>query len=100
MALDLNELQQLIESAKNTDAFKVDLKRALRKVNSAAANLQSAIGEVESLMADDYTPVGDGRQARSPRAAAAPKEVDPDAPFGRKKDGTPMKQRGRAAKVA
>ena len=28
-----------------------------------------------------------------------PKVVDPDAPFGRKKDGTPAKQRGRARHV-
>jgi len=30
------------------------------------------------------------------KAKNEPKVVDPDAPFGRKKDGTPAKQRGRA----
>lgn len=93
MAVDLAQLQQLLDSAQKADAFKADIKRALRKVSSLATNLQSAVEEVEALMSDDYTPAVKERKPRAPREAV---EVDAEAPYGRKKDGTPKSKPGRA----
>lgn len=93
MAVDLAQLQQLLDSAQKADAFKADIKRALRKLSSLAANLQSAVEEVEVLMSSDYTPAAKERKTRTPREAA---EVDAEAPYGRKKDGTPKSKPGRA----
>ena len=96
MALDLAQLQQVLDSAQKADAFKADVKRALKKVSSLMSNLQSAVREVESLMSDDYTPTA---KVRKPRATSAPKEVgevDPKFPYGKKKDGTAKSRPGRA----
>ena len=97
MALDLTQFQQIIDSAQKADAFKADIKRALKKVSSLLTNLQTAVDDVETLMSDDYTPAVKERKTRTPRAAAdANAEVDPEAPYGRKKDGTPKNKPGRS----
>jgi len=93
MAVDLAQLQQILDNAQKADAFKADVKRALRKVSSLVANLQSALDEVDVLMSDDYTPAVKERKARAPREIG---EVDAEAPYGRKKDGTPKSKPGRS----
>ena len=92
MAVDLAQLQQVLDNAQKADAFKADVKRALRKVSSLVNNLQSALEEVEALMSDEYTPAVKERKSRTPREAT---EVDAEAPYGRKKDGTPKSKPGR-----
>lgn len=92
MAVDLAQLQQVLDSAQKADAFKVEVKRALRKVSSLLINLQAAVEDAEALMSDDYTPATKERKARAPRETA---ETDPEAPYGRKKDGTPKNKPGR-----
>lgn len=93
MAVDLAQLQQILDNAQKADAFKTDVKRALRKVSSLVVNLQSALDEVDALMSDDYTPTVKERKARAPREIG---EVDAEAPYGRKKDGTPKSKPGRS----
>ena len=94
MAVDLAQLQQVLESAQQADAFKVDIKRALRKVSSLLGNLQTAVEEAEMLLSDAYVPVGKERKVRTARVTATG-EVDEQAPYGRKKDGTPKGKPGR-----
>ena len=94
MALDVTQFQQLLDSAQKADAFKADVKRALKKVSSLLTSLQAAVEDAETLMSDDYTPAVKERKARAPRAAAT--EADPEAPYGRKKDGTPKNKPGRS----
>jgi len=97
MALDLTHFQQIIDSAQKADAFKADVKRALKKVSTLLTNLQTAVDDVETLMSDDYTPTVKERKTRSARATADENaEVDPEAPYGRKKDGTPKNKPGRS----
>jgi hypothetical protein len=92
MAVDLAQLQQILDNAQKADAFKADVKRALRKVSSLVTNLQGALAEAEALMSDEYTPTVKERKSRAPREAT---EVDAEAPYGRKKDGTPKSKPGR-----
>ena len=97
MALDLAQLQAVLNSAQKADAFRVDVKRALKKVSSLLGSLQTAVDEAESLLADDYVPAGKTRKPRAPKELGeAPAEVDPEAPYGRKADGTPKSKPGRA----
>ncbi len=97
MALDLNQFQQVIDSANKADAFKTDVKRALKKVSTLLVNLQSAVEDAEALMSDSYTPAVKERKPRTARAEQAEgAEVDPEAPYGRKKDGTPKNKPGRS----
>ena len=48
MAIDLAQLQQVLDSAQKADAFKADVKRALRRVSSLLSNLQGAVEEAEA----------------------------------------------------
>lgn len=97
MAIDVSQIQQVIDSAQKADAFKADVKRALRKVSSLLINLQTAVDDAEALMSDSYSPAVKERKARTPRAAQADEaEADPEAPYGRKKDGTPKNKPGRS----
>lgn len=97
MALDLNQFQQVINSAQTADAFKADVKRALKKVSTLLVNLQTAVDDAEALLSDSYTPTIKERKTRAPRAEqdGAGAEVDPEAPYGRKKDGSPKNKPGR-----
>lgn len=92
MAIDLTQLQQVIDNAQQADAFKGEVKRALRKVSSLLSSLQSAVEETEALLSPDYTPAKKERKTQAPRAATI---TDEEAPFGRKKDGTPKNKPGR-----
>jgi hypothetical protein len=92
MAIDVKQFQQIIESAQQADAFKSEAKRALRKVSSLLQQLQSAVAETEELLRPDYTPAVKTRKAQAPREVIA---RDEEAPFGRKKDGTPKSKPGR-----
>lgn len=92
MALDLAQLQQVLDSAQKADAFKADVRRALRKVSTTLVTLQKSVEEVEALLSDDYAPALKERKARAPREVG---EVDAEAPYGRKKDGTPKSKPGR-----
>ena len=93
MAIDLKQFQQVIESAQQADAFKSDVKRALRKVSSLLNQLQTAVNEAEGLLNADYAPTPRTRKIPEPQA---PIIRDEEAPFGRKKDGTPKSKPGRA----
>ena len=93
MAVDIAQIQQVLESAQQADAFKADVKRALRKVSSLVSNLQQAVEEAETLLSADYTPAVKERKARAPREMT---EADAEAPYGRKKDGTPKSKPGRS----
>ena len=92
MAIDLAQLQQVLENAQQADAFKADVKRALRKVASLLHSLQNAVEEAEALLSPDYTPAKIERKSRVPQQASTP---DEQAPYGRKKDGTPKNKPGR-----
>lgn len=90
MALNFDEFQKVVESAQQADALKAELKRALKKVTGTLDALQSALGEMETVLADDYVATPKERKPRQPRA---PKEETSetrlDAPV--KKPGRPKK---------
>ena len=82
MAIDVKQLQQVIASAQQADAFKSEVKRALHKVSSLLQQLQMAVEETEGLLSPDYTPAVKTRKAQvSQEAVVKDAEV-----LGRKKD--------------
>ena len=88
MALNFDEFQKVVETAQQADAVKADLKRTLRKVTSALTVLQAALGEVETVLSDEYVSTPKTRKPRTPRAPKAEGEPG-DAPA--KKPGRPKK---------
>ncbi|MGI4886292.1 MAG: hypothetical protein ACRYFR_15155 [Janthinobacterium lividum] len=92
MALNFDEFQKVVESAQQADAVKADLKRTLKKVTGALDVLQSALSEMETVLADDYVVTPKERKPRQPRA---PKdETTSEA------SSTPGKKPGRPKKAA
>ncbi|WP_046246372.1 hypothetical protein [Hymenobacter terrenus] len=87
MALNFDEFQKVVETAQQADAVKADLKRTLKKVTSALSNLQAALGEMETVLSDEYVSTPRERKPRQPRV---PKEgAEPGA--APKKPGRPKK---------
>ena len=85
MAINLNELQDLLNKAEATVTNDKEVRKSLTRIE----NLMATIGqEVEKV----YAILDSAAPAKKERRAS---EADPDAPFGRKADGTPKKRPGR-----
>lgn len=83
MNLDLTQLQNLLNKAEQNEALLNELQKQFKKA-------RSVFEEMEKLLQDSYTP-----KARKTRAADPNAAPDADAPYGRKKDGTPKQRPGR-----
>jgi hypothetical protein len=80
MNLDLTQLQNLLNKAEQNEVLLGELQKQFKKA-------RTVFEDMEKLLQDSYVPKG-----RKPRAASEP---DAEAPYGRKKDGTPKQRPGR-----
>ncbi|MGI4875680.1 MAG: hypothetical protein ACRYFX_31370 [Janthinobacterium lividum] len=80
MALDLTQLQNLLNKAEQNEALIAELQKQFKKA-------RAVFDDMEKLFEDNYVPKG--------RKARAVTEADAEAPYGRKKDGTPKQRPGR-----
>jgi hypothetical protein len=94
MALDFTEFQKIVESASKADATKTDLRKALKKIESALTGLQVAVGEVEHIISDDYQPATKQKVGRKPKAVGDAADSDTAT---HKKPGRPKKAATEAA---
>jgi hypothetical protein len=90
-ALDLNALQELLTNAERSAANEKEIRKALTRIENLQSNITQEIQHVYQLMDGSAEPKA--RKTRTPRAEAG--EVDAEAPYGRKKDGTPKAKPGR-----
>lgn len=65
MALDLSQLEEVLKNAKNSDVVKKELRKALRTVSAAIRNLNQAVEDMETILADDYQPTVKERKPRT-----------------------------------
>jgi len=85
MAINLNELQELLAKAETNAANEKEIRKSLTRIE----NLMTAVGhEVVNVYA-----ILDG--AAPAKKARRTSEADAEAPYGRKADGTPKKRPGR-----
>ena len=91
MAFNLNELQELLNQAEATVNNDKEIRKSLTRIESLMATVGEEVARVYSIL-DGAAPAKKERKARAPRETG---EVDADAPFGRKADGTPKKRPGR-----
>lgn len=92
MAINLNELQELLDKAEATVANDKEIRRSLGRIENLMAATGEEIAKVYAIL-DGAAPARKERKARAPRVAG---DTDPDAPYGRKADGTPKRRPGRA----
>lgn len=88
MAINLNELQELLDKAESTVANDKEIRRSLTRIE----NLMVTVGEE---VAKVYAILDGAAPARKERKTRAGGPADADAPYGRKADGTPKKRPGR-----
>jgi hypothetical protein len=94
MAININELQALLQQASTAAENEKDIRKGLTRIENLLSNIHKEVANVYALL-DSATPAKKGRSTTAPTDT----EVDPDAPYGRKKDGTPRAKSGRS-KVA
>lgn len=90
MAINLNELQALLNRANAAAENEKDIRKGLTRIENLLSNIDKEVANVYALL-DGATPAKKERKVRAQAAA----EVDADAPYGRKKDGTPRAKSGR-----
>jgi hypothetical protein len=95
--LDLAQLQTIIDNATKSEAKTKELRRVINRATAALENLAIIFGDINTVLGDDYEP---SATTRSPRAKREAGPVDAEAPYGRKKDGTPKGKPGRGGAAA
>lgn len=82
MAIDLTQLQNLLTKAEANTANEKEIRKGLTRVQNLLTTIGQEVERVYALL-DGAAPT---KKAR---------EIDVEAPFGRKADGTPKKRPGR-----
>lgn len=92
MAIDLTALQELLNNAQNTASVEREVRKSLTRVENLMGNITKEITSIYELL-DGATPA---KKERSARGSVAIDPTDTEAPYGRKKDGTPRSKPGRS----
>ncbi|MDO7884298.1 hypothetical protein [Hymenobacter cheonanensis] len=85
MAINLNELQNLLTKAETNTANEKEIRKGLTRIENLLATIGQEVEKVYILL-DGAAPAKKERRASN---------ADSEAPFGRKADGTPKKRPGR-----
>lgn len=92
MAINLTELQALLDQAVVSTTNEKEIRKGLVRVENLVSNITKELTSIYELL-DGAAPAKKERKARAPKEEAA---VDPEAPYGRRKDGTPKDKPGRS----
>lgn len=92
MAINLTELQALLDQAAVSTTNEKEIRKGLVRVENLVSNITKELTSIYELL-DGAAPAKKERKARAPKEEA---EVDPEAPYGRRKDGTPKGKPGRS----
>lgn len=91
MAINLNEIQELLNQAGAAAANEKEVRKGLTRVEGLISSIAKEIANIYALL-DGAEPA---KKERKTRALKEEVEVDPEAPYGRKKDGSPKVKPGR-----
>jgi hypothetical protein len=92
MAINLAELQALLDQAATTAATEKEVRKSLVRVENLVSNITKELTSIYELL-DGGAPAKKPRQPRAPKETTA---ADLEAPYGRRKDGTPKGKPGRS----
>jgi len=96
MAIDLNALQELLNNAQHTASVEKEVRKSLTRVENLLSNITKELTSIYDLL-DTGTAT---QKARKTRSSAAIDPTDTEAPYGRKKDGTPKSKPGRTKETS
>jgi hypothetical protein len=85
MPINLNELQELLMKAETNTANEKEIRKSLTRIENLIATVGQEVANVYAIL-DGAAPAKKARRTSN---------ADPEAPFGRKADGTPKKRPGR-----
>lgn len=85
MAINLNELQDLLAKAETNTANEKEVRKTLTRIENLLTNVGHEVANVYAIL-DGAAPTKKARRTS---------EADAEAPYGRKADGTPKKRPGR-----
>jgi hypothetical protein len=91
-SINLNELQALLDQAAAATANEKDIRKSLFRVENLVSNITREITSI-------YEPLDGAAPTKKERMAGTSKEeaaVDPEAPYGRRRNGTPNVKLGRS----
>jgi hypothetical protein len=91
MAINLKELQALLEQATAAAANEKEIRKSLGRVEHLVSNITKELTSIYELL--DRAAL-----VRKERTSNATAEAAPEAPYGRRKDGTPREKPGRGKK--
>lgn len=92
MAIDLSQLQELLNNASNSAANEKEVRKSLVRVENLISNVSQELTHIYALL-DGAEVVKKPRKTREPKEAG---EADAEAPYGRKKDGSAKAKPGRS----
>ncbi|MFD1875703.1 hypothetical protein [Hymenobacter bucti] len=92
MAINLTELQALLDQVTTTAATEKEVRKSLVRVENLVSNITKELTSIYELL-DGVVPARRQRQTRAPKEATV---ADLEAPYGRRKDGTPKGKPGRS----
>lgn len=92
MAINLNELQTLLDQASGAATSEKEIRKSLVRVENLISNITKELTGIYELL-DGTTPVRKKRKTSASEERVA--ELDKEAPYGRRKDGTPKEKPGR-----
>jgi hypothetical protein len=93
-ALDLNALQEMLSNAEKAVANEREIRKSLTRIENLQSNITQEVQHIYQLLDGNVEP-----KQRKTHATRQPVEADVEAPFGRKKDGTPRAKPGRTKEV-
>jgi hypothetical protein len=94
-AINISALQALLQQASVAVENEKDIRKGLTRIENLLSNIHKEVANIYALL-DSATPAKKGQLTAAP---TEPAEVDTEAPYGRKRDGTPRAKLGRS-KVA
>lgn len=92
MAIDLTALQELLDNAQNTASVEKEVRKSLARVENLMGNITKEITSIYELL-DGAIPA---KKERTARGSVVIDPNDIEAPYGRRKDGTPRSKPGRS----
>lgn len=92
MAINLTELQALLDQAATTAANEKEVRKSLVRVENLLSNITKELTSIYELL-DGAAPAAKVRKTRVVQEVTG---TDLEAPYGRRKDGTPKGKPGRS----